>query len=217
MPRQVSGNHKAAAFSLPSLPSSQNASTRLRSFSVALSKAWAPSLVLWILISSSPLADPSAFARVSWVLDRPSLAWFELGFGYLCIAAVSLNLRQRFEGTRLATPSIVLSVMAFSCFSYHLLLLRWPWLTGSTPPGTRYTVWSEVLSSTWQGVPVLAFGEMLTALVLVTHGLLVASATAPWERLGRATSWGHVTRFVVGLVACVLACALVVALATGRR
>lgn len=217
MPRRASGNHEGAAFSLGLPTSSQNASAGLRRGRDALAFAWAIGLVLWILLHASLLADPTAFARVAAIFDRPMLVWLEVAFGYLCIVSVSMNLRLQPTSTDRATAHLVLSVLAFASFGYHLFLLRWPWLTGEAEVSSRYAVWSAVLSTTWRGVPTLAFGELLGIGLLLTHSLVGLSVTAPVQRMGGATPRLHGALAVVGLVAFVLACAVIINLATGRR
>jgi hypothetical protein len=217
MPSRESGSHESGAFSLGLPPSSQNAPARPHGSSNALSNAWAFGLVLWILLVGVLFADASAFNRIARVLDRPLLVWLEAVLGYLCIVSVSMNLRRQLEHTRLAVPSIALSVLAFTSYGYHLFLLRWPWLVGQAEPTGRYAIWSAVLSSTWHGVPLLAFGELLAILILLCHGLLGLSVAMPWQRLGRATPRLHLALVAGGLLIYVLASAVIIALATGRR
>ncbi len=217
MPRRVSGNHEGAAFSLGLPTSSQNASAGLRRGRDALSFAWAIGLVLWILLHASLLADTTAFARVAVLFDCPVFVWLEAVVGYLCIVSVSTSLRQQLTSTDRATTHLVLSVLAFAGYGYHLFLLRWPWLTGEADASSRYAVWSAVLSTTWRGVPALAFGELLGIGLLLTHSFVGLSVTAPWQRMGGATPRLQVALAVVGLVTFILACAVVITLATGRR
>lgn len=217
MPSRESGNHESGAFSLGLPPSSQNAPARLHGYSNALSNAWAFGLVLGILLGGVLFADAAAFTRIGRVLDRPLLVWLEAVLGYLCIVSVSLNLRRQLERSGLAVPSIALSVLAFTSYGYHLFLLRWPWLVGEAEPTGRYAVWSAILSSTWRGVPLLAFGELLANLILLSHGLLGLSVAMPWQRLGRATPRLHAVLVAGGLLIYVLGSAIIIALATGRR
>lgn len=217
MPKRESGNHEAEAFSLGLPPSSQNGSTRLRSCKDTLSNAWAIGLVLWILLSGSLLADVSAFTRVAAQLDRPVVVWLEAVFGYLCIVSVSLNLSQRLKAVGFAPASLALSVLAFASYGYHLFLLRWTWLSGAAESTARYTVWSALLSSTWRGVPVLAFGELLAIMVLLIHGFVGLTVTAPWRQLTRESPRLRIGLVAVGLVTYIIASAVVITLATGRR
>jgi hypothetical protein len=217
MPSRESGNHESGAFSLGLPPSSQNAQARLLRYSDALSNAWAFGLLLSILLGGVLFADAAAFTRIARVLDRPLLVWLEAVVGYLCIASVSINLRRRLKHSGLATSSIALSVLALTSYGYHLFLLRWPWLVGDAEPTGRYAIWSAVLSSTWRGVPLLAFGELLAILILLCHGLLGLSVATPWLRLGRATPRLHPALVAGGLLSYVLASAVIIALATGRR
>jgi hypothetical protein len=217
MPRRESGNHGEAAFALGLPTSSQNASAGLASLRDALCFAWAIGLVVWILLHASLLADTTAFVRVASLFDRPALVWLEAAFGYLCIVCVSTNLRQELTNADRASAHLVLSVFAFASYGYHLFLLRWPWLTDEAEATSRYAVWSAVLSTTWRGVPALAFGELLGIALMLTHGFVGLSVTAPWQRLGGATRSLRVTLAVVGLVTFVLASAVVITLATGRR
>ena len=217
MPRRVSEDHEGAAFALGLPTSSQNAPAGLRRGRDALAFAWAIGLVLWILLHASLLADTTAFARAAAVFDRPMLVWLEAAFGYLCIVSVSSNLRQQLTDTERATAHLVLSVLAIASYGYHLFLLRWPWLTGEAEATSRYAVWSAVLSTTWHGVPALAFGELLGIAILLTHSFIGLSVTAPWQRMGAGTPRLHVALAVVGLVTFILACSVVITLATGRR
>jgi hypothetical protein len=218
MPRRESENHEAAAFSLGLPPSSQNGLARLRGTREALSTAWVIGLVLSSsLLCGSLLADTTAFVRVAALFDHQALVWLEAIFGYLCMVSVSLNLRQQHMNGGSATSSLLLSVLAFTSYSYHLFLLRWPWLTGEAEVHSRYAVWSAVLSSTWRGVPALAFGELLGIAVLLTHGFVGLSVTSPWQRLGRAIPRLRLALGAVGLVTYLLASAVIITLATGRR
>jgi hypothetical protein len=186
--------------------------------------AWALFLLLCTLLNASLLVDETAFVRVGARFDHPAVAWLGAVFGTLCIVVVSIHLRNH-SAERSVRPSDrsaeamqrLLSVFALLGFSYHEFALRWPWLTGESESTMRLTVWSATLSTTWYGVPWLAFGELLSLSLVLAHAAAGLFATARWRSLAASSRGVHLFGFIATLVVCLLGCAVVVALATGSR
>ena len=87
---------------------------------------------------------------------------------------------------------------------------------GQAPSDCRLTVWSATLSTTWKGMPLLAFGEVTSVALLLAHALLGVCVTRICRTAANATRARAVIASI-GIITCLLAGAAVIALATGRR
>ena len=213
----MSGNHEEAAFSPGPPTSSQNPDSGFEGFRGALYVAWAFVSLLWVSSHGALFIDEAAFERLGRCLDSPLGAWSEVVFGYLGISYVAEGLRRMPAGRGPARHHMASSVMALCGYGIHLYVLRWPWLSGSAPLGSRLDRFAAILSSTWHGVPVLAFCELLSVLAVVVQGTLGLSLAGPYLRLVRAQP--SIRRFVATLAMAAYAafCGMIIALATGRH
>jgi hypothetical protein len=135
---------------------------------------WAAGLGLGSLGNTLLLLDVSAAERFSALLDGCVVSWMAAAFGYLCLIVSAQT--TLWERSRAASRS--LHLLALFSWSYHLLLLRWPWLTRQTMPGSRLDGYSGSLSRSWETLPVYAFGELLALALLFTHASLSLIAQA---------------------------------------
>jgi hypothetical protein len=178
---------------------------------------WALGLVIWVLLHASLLADVTLFTRVAALLDHPALAWIEAILGCACVVVVSDNLRGRSAAVPQGTAKLVLSISAFAGYVYHLLVLRWPWLAGLADAHGRLSLWGATLSTTWHGAPLLAFGELVSIVLLLTHAGVGLSATLNLPLVLAKSRGFRVLLVTIAMLSYLLASAVVVALATGRR
>lgn len=176
--------------------------------------AWPLGLGLTIGWNSCVLVDPLALVRFSQTMDSVGCSWLTAAFGYAGLLATASNLKQHRGDGLGPTASIAWSVLALCSYTFHLLLLRWPWMSGAAEPGSRLTQWSGILSATHWGVPWSAFVELLCIVILLVHarvGLLASGFDArSRERVASLSLW-----VCSGL--CLQASWIVIALATGRR
>jgi hypothetical protein len=183
----------------------------------ALVIAWAIGLVMYTLLQSTLLVDTAAFVRAAVWFDRPTVAWVLAGCGYAGILAASSQLRATSASQADATRRSALSILALLALSYDVFLLRWPWLVGSADATSRLSVWAGALSSTWQGVPAVAFIEVLGIAMLLTQSFLGLRELVRqrWGALilSRVLGLG----LGVAILMQLLACTVIVLLATGRR
>lgn len=166
------------------------------------------------------LLDTAAYMAVSAWFDHPGAAWGGAVFGYFCIGALS---RGRGVAAEVREVGVLgrlqpaLPLLAFASYTYHLFVLRWPWLTGAATADCRLSLWGASLSSTWQGLPLLAFGELLgLALIFLQAYLGVESALTDREGLRFTSRWRGAS-MTVAFIAYGLASSTVILLATGRR
>ncbi|HEY5957654.1 MAG TPA: hypothetical protein VIV60_13915 [Polyangiaceae bacterium] len=208
-----SANHGGSAFARELPTSSHEATAPLD----ALVVAWAIGLVLYTLLEGSLLVDVSGFMRAAELFDRPWAAWLLVGVGYACILNVGNQLRHANRSRSDMTQSTLLSILALVSFSFDTMLLRWPWLVGSADAKSRLTVWSATLSCTWHGMPVFALTEAIGVGLIVAQAFvgLREVALRRYHALTRRRAYG--VGLAIGLLTQLLASAVVVALATGRR
>lgn len=179
--------------------------------------SWAFGLVLTVLLNATLLVDVSAFVRFAAVWDTLGAAWTSTAFGYLGILAIALKPGVSRPRNRNVAETTSWAILSLVCYTTHLFLMRWPWLSGSAEVGSRLTHWSASLSSTVHGIPWRAFAELLCLAVLVVHGGVGALSATAWQRFERLSRRGQVAWFTLALLTYVLASSVVVALATGRR
>lgn len=179
--------------------------------------SWAFALVLAVLLNATLLVDMSAFVRFAAAWDTIGAAWTSAGFGYLGIIAIALKpgVSRPRNGNVVETTSW--ASLSLACYTTHLFLMRWPWLSGTAEVGSRLTHWSASLSSTVKGIPWQAFTELLCLAVLVVHGGVGALSATAWQRFEHLSRRGRVAWFTLALLTYVLASSVVIALATGRR
>jgi hypothetical protein len=168
---------------------------------------------LVILLHVGALADATAWARLSAFFDRELVTWLETALGYICIGTVSAKLLEARTQTR---STVGASALAVGAYTYHTFLLRWPWLTGEEVPCSRLTRWSATLSTTWHGIPWLAFIELGAVGVVLSHAFWGVSTTTLWRKLTAASPRARVSSLAAAGLTYLLACAVVIALATGR-
>jgi hypothetical protein len=178
---------------------------------------WAFGLVLWVVLHATLLVDVMTFTRVAALFDRPGLAWLEAALGYLCVIVVASKILDSGVASAQKSVESLLSLLAFAGYTYHLFLLRWPWLVGVADAHCRLTLWGAVLSTTHHGMPLLAFGELLSLALVLTHAYVGLSGTARWQGFMAKPGRGRIIVVGVGLIGYLLASAVVIALATGRR
>lgn len=178
--------------------------------------AWPIGLGLTVGCNSSVVVDPTALVRFSQTMDSMASSWATAAFGYVGILATASHLKQHRGAGLGPTASITWSVLSLCSYTFHLLLLRWPWMSGVVEPGSRLTQWSGALSATHWGVPWSAFVELLCISILLVHaraGLVSVAAgfsARLRERAAMLSMW-----VCSGL--CFQASWIVIALATGRR
>jgi hypothetical protein len=220
MAQGESENHEGSAFSRVGPASSQNGFRGMSSqmtFRDRVAVAWALGLVLWILLHASLLTDATLFTGIAALFDHPAPAWIEAVLGFTCLIVVSDHLSGRSAARPQTAATLVLSVSAIAGYVYHLFLLRWPWLAGTADARCRLSLWSARLSTTWHGAPLLAFGELMSILLLLVHAGVGLSATANRSVFVARVRGARVAVVTIGMTAYLLASAVVVALATGRR
>jgi hypothetical protein len=176
---------------------------------------WAIGLALGSVANAVVFVDDSALARWSTVFDGPSVSWVSAIAGYTLIGS-STRLSPSSVSSRRLRP---VSVLALVAWTYHLLLLRWPWLIATVSPSTRLSVYSGTLSQSLSSVPVYAFGELLASAVLLTHATLYLLAAAHRKGWFPRDNCPSVARFCLVSIAVALyflSAAFTIDLATGR-
>lgn len=161
------------------------------------------------------LLDVSAAERLSMLVDGCVISWLSAVFGYLCLIVSTQT--TLWERSRAASRG--LHLLAMLAWSYHLLLLRWPWLTRQTLPGARLEEYSRSLSRSWESLPVHAFGELLALALLFTHAALYLVAQTRRRGLFAEFAAGNLGPRVVTVLAIALfslSAWVTVSLAVGR-
>src|SRR5512145_1439387 len=196
MAQKKSANHDGAAFSRAEGTSSQNADATLslaKSYRAAVCVGWALGLLLVILLHVGALADATAWARISALFDHELLTWLETALGYFCIGTVAARL---LDARTHRLSAVGASALTVGAYTYHTFLLRWPWLTGEEAPSSRLSQWSATLSTTWHGIPCLAFMELGAVGVVLVHACWGVSTTTLWRELTAASRSARVGSFV---------------------
>ncbi|MGC4065640.1 MAG: hypothetical protein QM784_13535 [Polyangiaceae bacterium] len=179
-----------------------------------LAVLWAIGLGFGSLCHVLALLDAAAAERLSFVLDTPGIAWMTAVAGFVLIAAtVRATLVQGRPGI-----SRILVLLTLLAWTFHELVLRFPWLVREVEPGSRATVEAAILSRTFDGIPLLAFLVLLADAVLWTHSILALTRAAEARGWLSTTlpSKGHRVLGLVGLAFYLLGATATVNLATGR-
>lgn len=163
MAQADSGKHDATAFVLTHATSSHKFGG-----SAGGVLFWATGLVIGTLGDSLICVDVDAFERWSRAFDGQWVSWLGAILGYAMIA----NAAQRTSAEPRARAFAWLGILALLGWTYHLLVLRWPWLTGSVTEGMRLEVYAGALSQGWQGMPLVAFLELVATGLIVTQAAL---------------------------------------------
>lgn len=169
MAQADSGKHDATAFGLRC----ESSSHKLGGLAGA-AVLWAVGLVVSSLGNALICVDHTALERWSRLFDGPFMAWVTAILGYCMIANVARLMR----AAKTTIPSSFLSAFALFGWTYHLLLLRWPWLSGQVRPGMRLSIDAGTLSSTWHGMPLVAFLELAAFGLIVTQAVMGLLETA---------------------------------------
>ncbi len=172
-------------------------------------------LLGWAMLQACLLVDAGAFNATVAYFDHPAAAWLTAMVGYAGILSVSIELAAAPSMSR--TTSSALSVAAFVGYSWHLLLLRWPWLIASATADSRLSVWAAALSSTRWGMPLPAFAELLGLATILTHALAGLFVHVRWQpRLARSR-WMRTCAIALATGAYLAVSSALIVLATGRR
>lgn len=142
---------------------------------------WVAGLIVASLGNSLVCLDRAALERWSRLFDAPFMAWAAAVSGYYMITNVAQLLRAAQLMRAAPTtpiPNELLSTLALFGWTYHLLLMRWPWLSGQAMPGMRLSIDTGTLSSTWYGMPMAAFLELSAFGLIVTQALMGLIETA---------------------------------------
>jgi hypothetical protein len=179
-----------------------------------LAVLWALGLGFGSLGHALIFVDAAASARLFSCLDAPVLAWMTTlaGFG-LIASTTSAPLVPRRPG--LSRALVLLTLLAWT---FHELVLRFPWLVRDVDPGSRATVEGALLSRTFEGIPLLAFLILLADAVLWTHailGVLRAAEARGWLLFSLPTT-GRRALEIAGLILFLVGAVTTVHLATGR-
>jgi len=177
MAQADSGKHDGTAFVFSFPASSRKCDANRTRYGLShpgWAALWALGLVTGTLGNALGCIDASALARFSRHADGQLASWVVALFGY---ALIALAARTAFDRNVPGMGRLV-NVAALSAWTYHLLLLRWPWLVGTATASDRLSVASAALSQGWEGIPIYAFLELLATALLYTHAtvFLILSA-----------------------------------------
>lgn len=170
-----------------------------------------------VSLNASVILDVSAFARFAAAFDTLGAAWATAACGYVGIVLIATQPGARRPRPRNVTETATWAVLSLACYTTHLFLLRWPWLSGTAEVGSRLTRWSELLSTTIAGIPWFAFVELLCIAVLLVHACVGALSATAWQRYGNLSRPGRLILLGFAVLTYIVASNVVVALATGRR
>jgi hypothetical protein len=179
-----------------------------------LAVIWALGLSLGTMGHALVFFDTAAAERLSATLDGPGFAWTTAVVGFVLIASTT--------GTELLwrkpKSSLALVLLTLIAWTFHELVLRFPWLVREADPGMRATVASAILSRTFDGVPLLAFLMLIADALLFTHATLAVLRAA--EARGflpeSIPSRGRRTLGSVAVALYLVGATTTVGLATGR-
>jgi hypothetical protein len=212
------GKHGAVAFVFGFAPSSRPLdlpTPRTTTPGLLAAVIWATGLAVGILGNACVLLDPTAYERWSRAFDGLGCSWACAIAGYALIVCLPRSVSPHGSAIRAGA----LSLLALFGWTYHLLLVRWSFLTAAVPPSSRLSVYAGALSRSWESLPVFAFGELLGSALLITHAtlyLLEAARQRGWLLDEGSPSRAQVVIVAMALAVYFLSATVTIQLATGR-